>query len=454
MTNKELLINLIETSHNFIKESYLKKNYNEIYLIIYDYTKTLDISFKQRIWHYLNDINTYVLCKECNKNRVSFNTSIKKGYKNFCSVKCSSNNKFVRNKYKETVKEKYGVDHYSKTTDFLDKYKQTNLEKYGVDNYSKTNEYLKKSKESYLNNYEIEHPMKLSIIKEKVKQTNLERYGVEYPMKHDDVKRKTRQTNLERYGVDSYSKTREFAISVNKTNNEKYKANSITESEKFRKSNYDIAKDENYIKLLNNKISLLKCDNNKNHTYEISSINYKYRKDNDLIICTICYPINEHKSLKEIELFNYIKSIYNGDIISGYKDKFEIDIYLPNENIGFEFNGIYWHSNKFINDENYHINKTNFFKTKNIKIIHIWEDDWLSDKNNIKKYIENIILNENYSYNVYENNNEIMINKSYPSIINDKYKFIKTTKPELEYKIFNNTIYEIYNCGYDIYQKI
>jgi hypothetical protein len=38
----------------------------------------------------------------------------------------------------------------------------------------------------------------------------------------------------------------------------------------------------------------------------------------------------------------------------------EIDIYLWVE-IGFEFNGLYWHSNKF-KEKNYHLNKTDWFK--------------------------------------------------------------------------------------------
>jgi hypothetical protein len=41
----------------------------------------------------------------------------------------------------------------------------------------------------------------------------------------------------------------------------------------------------------------------------------------------------------------------------------EIDIYLPELKLGFEFNGLYWHSNKF-KEKNYHLNKTDWFKEK------------------------------------------------------------------------------------------
>jgi hypothetical protein len=63
--------------------------------------------------------------------------------------------------------------------------------------------------------------------------------------------------------------------------------------------------------------------------------------------------------------------------------------------LGFEFNGLYWHSDKF-REKNYHLNKTNFFRDRGIRIIHIWEDDWLNKNTVIKSQIRNIFkLNEN-----------------------------------------------------------
>ncbi len=112
-------------------------------------------------------------------------------------------------------------------------------------------------------------------------------------------------------------------------------------------------------------------------------------------MCTICNPIGETKSIKEKDLHEYIKSIYSGEIIQSYRDKFEIDIYLPELNIGFEFNGLYWHSEKF-KEKNYHLDKTNYFKEKNIRIIHIWEDDWTLNQDIIKSQISNLLKNNQY----------------------------------------------------------
>jgi len=88
-------------------------------------------------------------------------------------------------------------------------------------------------------------------------------------------------------------------------------------------------------------------------------------------------------------LFEFISSIYLGVIKRNYKiEGNELDIYLPELNLGFEFNGVYWHSNKF-RDNRYHLNKTNFFKKGGIRVIHIWEDDWLLRNEILKSQIRN-----------------------------------------------------------------
>jgi hypothetical protein len=56
--------------------------------------------------------------------------------------------------------------------------------------------------------------------------------------------------------------------------------------------------------------------------------------------------------------------------------------------LGFEFNGLYFHSEKF-KDKWYHLNKTNYFKERDIRIIHIWEDDWSFRNEIIKSQIKN-----------------------------------------------------------------
>ena len=97
--------------------------------------------------------------------------------------------------------------------------------------------------------------------------------------------------------------------------------------------------------------------------------------------------------LKQTDLYNYIKESYNGSIILNDRNVLEgkeIDIYLPDLNLAFEFNGLYWHSEVY-KDKKYHINKTKECRSKGVRLLHIWEDDWIYKKDIVKSMILNQI---------------------------------------------------------------
>ena len=231
----KIIDNIILNSPNRLRDKYFIRYSFDLYNEILLYTKTIDISFKQRVWHWVNNESDYIYCKECNLNRVSFKMNWRDGYKEFCSNKCSSNNKQLRDKTKKTLLEKYGVDHYSKTDDYVRKVKETSLDRYGVDNYSKTEDYVNRSKKTY----------------------------------------------MDKYGVDSYTKTKEYKEKFKKTCLERYLKDHIFKTDKWR-SNFKISKDINYIGYEEG-FNLFKCQ--KNHLFEISTDNYYGRTKNNIELC-------------------------------------------------------------------------------------------------------------------------------------------------------------------------
>lgn len=146
--------------------------------------------------------------------------------------------------------------------------------------------------------------------------------------------------------------------------------------------------------------------------------------------------------LKEYNLETYINRTYksryerdirdllsdNNKIITNIKDIIdnrELDILLPNKKIAIEFNGSYWHSEKY-KDISYHIDKTRACEDKGIRLIHIFEYEWL----NIDKHLKLIELLKKFNV--------------------DKYKDIKQT----EFRIVNNNIAKEYNMKNNIYNHI
>ena len=109
---------------------------------------------------------------------------------------------------------------------------------------------------------------------------------------------------------------------------------------------------------------------------------------------TNCPSCGASVSKPEIKLVSFIRSFYKGEIITNSKNiipPMELDIYVPSLNLAIEFNGGYWHSEKF-KPKDYHLGKYNLCKNKNIRPISIWEWEYLKDKDKIENFIKNLIL--------------------------------------------------------------
>ena len=326
-------------------------------------------------------------CEICNnKKEISYkeyNIIFGRGGFFTCSRKCG----IIKTKL--TNLERYGVENISTVT--RNKAKETCFQRYGVSDAMKSDVIKDKFKKTCLERYGVDHISKLDSVKDKIKETNLERYGVEHSSKSEYIKIKVKNTNIERYGVYAPSKSKPILDKMKETCFQRYGVDNWKKSENYFLIN-NIGNTNGFLYYKNNGISLFNCD--KGHIFEIHSDNYHARTKNNILLCTICNPIGDLKSIKEKDLYNDIKNIYSGKIISSYRDGLEIDIYLPDLKLGFEFNGLYYHSDKFKN-KNYHLNKTNHFKDKGIHIIHIWEDDWTFKQDIVKSQIKNLIgINE------------------------------------------------------------
>lgn len=60
--------------------------------------------------------------------------------------------------------------------------------------------------------------------------------------------------------------------------------------------------------------------------------------------------------------------------IKRFLGSYELDIFLPDQMIGVEVNGVNWHSDRS-KDRNYHLNKTVLAKDKGIHLYHFWDTE-------------------------------------------------------------------------------
>jgi len=148
--------------------------------------------------------------------------------------------------------------------------------------------------------------------------------------------------------------------------------------------------------------------------------------------CSKCSTFNT-KSEKEIVDFIKTELKINNIIENDRKilNGKELDIYLPEHNLAIEFNGIYYHSNVFVN-KNYHLNKTEECEKQGIQLLHIFEDEWIYKSDIVKSIIKNKLgLTENKVYGrkceIKEINNNDLIrnfldNNHIQGFVGSKYK--------------------------------
>ena len=199
-----------------------------------------------------------------------------------------------------------------------------------------------------------------------MKKTNLERYGVEYVQTLSEVKEKQRQTNLKKYGTESSSQIHYSEET----------RNILFNKESFREFMVAKAQKDAYVaaKLLNVADTTIR-----------NYIHY-YGLEKELLYLTV-------SSIYEQELRDFLNSLHlnfsycRKDIIP----PLEIDIFLDDLNIGIEFDGNYWHSDKF-KPISYHSIKTSECEKRGVRLIHIFEYEWDTNKEKIKNFLKRELL--------------------------------------------------------------
>lgn len=294
---------------------------------------------------------------------------------------------------------------------------ENNIEKYGVKSPMQREEIVEKKRKTSLEKYGFDHPCKSESVKNKIFDTNFERYGVKCPSQNKIIQEKIQKTNIKKYGGISSFCSKEIRNKSEQTMFKKYGFEFSNQIKDFHdqiiehglKTRIDKIKNKysNIQKIIGTTYTV-KCDNGCEHNFEIDSINFYQRIRYNTIICTVCNPIDKLSSGKEIEFIKFITDNYSGETIKNSRilDGKEIDIFLPELEIGFEFNGLYWHSDEF-KDNNYHKNKIDLAKLMKIKLFHIYEDGWIYKKNIIKNDILRLLRLSKEVINIFECDNEL-----------------------------------------------
>lgn len=262
-------------------------------------------------------------------------------------------NAIVRAKSEATSIKNYGVLHPMKSEEVKAKLKQTFVDNYGVDNPTKDPKIRAKQLETLQNNHGVINPMQIESVKERAKQTWIENYGVDHPLKDPEIMQRAIKNSLIARGMPLKDEVLPKLIEYLKNPN-----------------NRDV-------------LSSTKFESTMKISYSTAFRWLRESGNEDLI------PRPKLQSSQEQELFEWISSIYSGDIIQSDRTQLkpkEIDIYLPELKLGIEYNGLYWHS-ELRRDKNYHFDKRVQAEQKGITLIQINSDEWSHKQDIVKSLI-------------------------------------------------------------------
>lgn len=294
--------------------------------------------------------------------------------KKTCSTRCRSKSLLSRKdeiveKRRVTSMQRYGVTNITKLKITQDKRIATNIKLYGRKVSPITSEKTR-SRTDELNS--------------KGRKTLFDKHGIINAGQLANHKEKCKTTLLKNFGIDSYFKSDEFKkISMAR----RYESWRMIFPSSIELLN--ITTDEDKAKIFDNPCSVLKISCYVCGTIDnIPTETAKWRTSQTGTPCIKCSGINQG-SIAQLALRDFIESLgIKTQLNHVLKNNKQVDILCSN-NIGFEYDGLYWH-NDLRKDKNYHWNKTLQAQVEGIRLIHIFEDEWLHCCDIVKSRIRNL----------------------------------------------------------------
>ena len=298
-------------------------------------------------------------CKMCGTQVTRF-VKYKKEWWDWCSNKCMGSDPVTLEKKKKTNITLFGADHPMHSEIYRSKLKDTFMKNYGVDNPSKAPVVQQKMKETFMRNYGVDNPSKNLDVIEKIRESALNRYAIDEL--YDDQMRKRKTTCVEKYGTEWSSQSH-----IDPTNIEKL---------------HDLAWISNQHFVLKKSCQQIADELGISATPVLNMFS-----QNNLVVDRFCTSSGEN------EVRNFLGNL-SINVVSN--DRFvifprEIDILLPDQKIGIEYNGDFWHSELQGKNKQYHLSKTNECEEKGIHLIHIMENEWLNKQEIVKSRLLHLL---------------------------------------------------------------
>lgn len=256
-----------------------------------------------------------------------------------------------------------------------------------------------KRKESQLKKYGVENAGGIETSKEKAKKTWLNNLGVENPMFLEQTRNKIKNTCLDKYGETTFLKTedcREYLKKYQKDHaveiNEKIKTTcQLKYGSDYPRQNKNVMDKFTQMFFVKHGVNfpsqMIDHQEKRKHTcvetygfdHPVKSQEIQQKIRDTCIEKYGRYPVNcfgkTENDIKQFITHLGLKCYSDRTFLNGK----EIDIYIPDKNLAIEYCGLFWHNemSPCPRDKKYHFEKYKLLEKQNIRLITIFEDEWI-----------------------------------------------------------------------------
>lgn len=293
----------------------------------------------------------------------------------------------VKDKIRDTYMQHTGYDHYTHNPEAMREVQQSNLEKYGVPWAVSAKEVRSKAQQTILNKYGVDHAMKNPEVVDKAKRTTEERYGNKVYLLSEEGKKKTKDKMMQRYGKPKFSMTADWKA--------------------------DMMRDPSKLSVWLKFISSAQQAQTILYGYGHVPSYQELARDFGVTVSTISHWLQKFGlqekvkytlSSMEDDVYQMLVSIdpnmniqrHCRNIVPGR----ELDLYLPNFNMGIECDPTYTHNssfgtawNKIPMSPKYHYVKNKQFMEKGVFVFHIFGYEWEHKRRIIESMIRSLTGN-------------------------------------------------------------
>lgn len=239
--------------------------------------------------------------------------------------------------------------------------------------------------------YGVDHNSK-GPLREAYNLTMMERYGVSSPLKNPEILARRNATTMTRHGSLNFlhgatamaTMRARYGIDVDNVMQVPAVASLCAERSSLAKR-ADMLR-----KLACEHLTLVSEDHRRyritvscdlcNRSFDLGRGVFMARHRNKIKSCWSCNPESApmQGSVGEREMAEFLSSVYGGRIVRRDRSSapgFELDVVLPDAGLAVEFNGLYWHSEAYL-EPDYHVRKSAAARAAGLNLFHVWEDSW------------------------------------------------------------------------------